>query len=84
MQVELKKWGNRLGLRVPKDIAERLRLTEGSRVELDTDAAGRIIVTPLRRRYSLDELLAQCDPEAPLSDEDREWLDAPRCGDELL
>ena len=33
MQVQLTKWGNSLGLRVPKDIAERLRLSEGSRVE---------------------------------------------------
>jgi antitoxin ChpS len=51
---------------------------------LETDAVGRTIVTPARRRYSLDELLAQCDQQAPLSQEDRAWLDAPRCGDELL
>ncbi len=84
MQVQLTKWGNSLGLRVPKDIAERLRLTEGSRVELETDAAGRIIMTPARRRYTLDELLAQCDPQAPASEDDRAWLDAPKVGGELL
>jgi hypothetical protein len=33
-------------------------------------------------RYTLEELLAQCDPEAPLSDEEREWLDAPAVGRE--
>jgi hypothetical protein len=33
-----------------------------------------------RRTYSLEELLAQCDP---LSDEDRAWLDAPTRGDEV-
>ncbi|MGE0117740.1 MAG: hypothetical protein AB7S71_01010 [Dongiaceae bacterium] len=37
-----------------------------------------------RRTYSLEELLAQCDPKASLSDEDRAWLDAPTCGDEML
>lgn len=36
------------------------------------------------RRYTLDELLAQCDPQAPVSEEDRAWLDAPRVGGELL
>jgi antitoxin ChpS len=84
MQVQLTKWGNSLGLRVPKDIAERLRLSEGSRVDLETDAAGRIIMTPARRRYTLDELLAQCDPQAPMSEDERAWLDAPRVGGELL
>jgi antitoxin ChpS len=84
MQVQLTKWGNSLGLRVPKDIAERLRLSEGLRVELETDEAGRIIMTPARRRYTLEELLAQCDPQAPVSEEDRAWLDAPKVGGELL
>jgi hypothetical protein len=35
-------------------------------------------------RYSLSELIAQCDPDAPLSDEDRAWLDAPPVGREAL
>jgi hypothetical protein len=28
-------------------------------------------------RYGLSELMQQCDPNAPLSDEDRAWMDAP-------
>ena len=28
-------------------------------------------------RYGLSELMAECDPNAPLSEEDRAWLDAP-------
>jgi antitoxin ChpS len=84
MQVQLTKWGNSLGLRVPKVIAERLRLSEGSRVELETDEAGRIIMTPARRRYTLDDLLAQCDPQAPVAEEERAWLEAPKAGGELL
>jgi addiction module RelB/DinJ family antitoxin len=35
-------------------------------------------------RYTLDELLAQCDPKAPISKEEREWLDTPRVGRELI
>ena len=31
-------------------------------------------------KYSLADLLSQCDPNAPLSDEDRAWLDAPSVG----
>ncbi len=33
-------------------------------------------------RYSLPEPVAQCDPNAPLSVEDRGWLDEPPVGRE--
>ncbi len=39
---------------------------------------------PRKGRYSLSELVAQCDPTAPLSNEDREWLDSPPVGREAL
>ena len=35
-------------------------------------------------RYSLAELVAQCDPTAPLSEEDAAWLDAPSMGREAV
>jgi antitoxin ChpS len=35
-----------------------------------------------KHRYSLPELVAQCDLTAPLSEEDRAWLDAPSFGRE--
>lgn len=37
-----------------------------------------------RVRYTLDELLAQCDPSAEMTAQEREWLDAPAVGCELL
>jgi len=37
-----------------------------------------------RRRYTLDELLAQCDPKARRSKEEREWLDSGPVGGELI
>ena len=37
---------------------------------------------PRRLRYSLAELMAQCDASAPLSPEDRAWIDAPAIGRE--
>jgi antitoxin ChpS len=46
---------------------------------------GRLVIEPtLRPRYSLDELLAQCDASADLSAEDRAWLDNKPVGNELL
>ena len=37
-----------------------------------------------RPRYSLDELLAQCDPAEGPAAEDRDWMDAKPVGKELL
>ena len=35
-------------------------------------------------RYTLEELLAQCGINEPLSGEDRIWIDLPSVGKELL
>jgi antitoxin ChpS len=46
---------------------------------------GRLVVKPQeRRRHTLDELLAQCDPQAPRSKEGHEWLDSKPVGAELI
>ncbi len=46
----------------------------------DTD---RLIAEPEERPgYTLDELLAQCEPSAELTTEDREWLEAGPVGSE--
>ncbi len=37
-----------------------------------------------RLRYTLDELLAQCEPAAEPTMQEREWRDAPAVGRELL
>lgn len=45
---------------------------------------GRLIVESRRKpRYTLVELLTQCDLSQPLSDEEREWLDTPPVGNEF-
>jgi antitoxin ChpS len=42
------------------------------------------ITNQQRPRYTLDELLAQCNPKAPRRREEREWLDAKPVGGELI
>ncbi len=42
-----------------------------------------MIVEPkVRPRYTMAELMAQCDLDQPMTTEDREWLDAPPVGRE--
>lgn len=45
---------------------------------------GGSVIKPQRHRYTLEELLAQCDPNVKMSDEDQQWLDAEPVGGELL
>jgi antitoxin MazE len=63
MQVQVCRWGNSLGLRIPKDIAIRTGLREGARVDIEADG-DRIIIAPARPRYVLAELLKGMTPEA--------------------
>jgi antitoxin ChpS len=38
----------------------------------------------MKPRYTLAELLSQCDWDDPMSAEDREWLDADPVGKEAI
>lgn len=50
------KWGNSLGIRLPRNLAESVRLTEGQSVELvvEDDA---LVVRPTRKKIKLADLL---------------------------
>ena len=62
MQIILTRWGNSLGLRIPKDIATRFGLTDGERVEIAAEA-DHIVISMPKRRYRLDDLLVDLTPE---------------------
>ena len=63
MQVQVARWGNSLGLRIPKDIALRTGLREGARVDVVAEG-DRIVISPARPRYILGDLLRGMTPEA--------------------
>jgi antitoxin ChpS len=80
----LRKVGGSVMLAVPPAILDLLRLQAGAEVGLAVDD-GHLIVAPLvKPRYTLEALLAQCDPAAEVSEEDRAWLDHQPTGSELL
>lgn len=56
MNATIQKWGNSLALRIPKSVAQQIRVGEGDDVDLRVDAGG-LVVRPARRRYRLAELL---------------------------
>ncbi len=63
MQVQISKWGNSLGVRVPKDVAAKLGLSEGSRVDVSVEG-DRIVISSKRPVYKLEELLSGITPKA--------------------
>ena len=55
---QIAKWGNSLGLRLPKSVAREAQLDEGDTVDVSVDN-GAIVIRPSRPRYSLDELVGR-------------------------
>lgn len=77
----LRKVGGSIMLAVPPALLDILHLRPGAKVGLAVQR-GRLVVEPRQRpRYTLDELLAQCNPRARRSKEEREWLDGKPAGE---
>jgi antitoxin MazE len=57
MQTKIQKWGNSLGLRIPRSFAAEAQVEAGAAVDLSVEN-GRLLVRPLRvRKYSLNALV---------------------------
>ena len=81
----LRKVGGSLMLAVPPVFLEQLRLTAGNTVGVTATDDGRLIIVPRPRpHYTLAELLAASDYSQPVTEEEREWLDSPAVGKELI
>jgi len=63
MQVLLSKWGNSLGLRLPKALTAEVGMSEGQKVEVRAEG-GRIIVEPVRKTLTLEQMMENVTPEA--------------------
>jgi antitoxin MazE len=60
MTVTLQKWGNSVGVRLPKPMLEQVGLKEGAQVDVQVEGDHLVI---RRKRLQLADLLAQCKPE---------------------
>ena len=80
----LRKVGGSVMLVVPPVLLNLLKLKAGTVVGIDVEN-GRLVVEPQNKpRYTLTELLVASDYSQAPTLEDREWLDAPPTGRELL
>jgi antitoxin MazE len=58
---QIAKWGNSLGVRLPKSIAREVQLDEGDTVDVSV-RNGAIVIRPSRPTYSLEQLVARITP----------------------
>jgi antitoxin ChpS len=85
----LRKVGGSVMLAVPPALLDILHLQPGSKVGIAVESGRLVVESQQRRRYTLDELLAQCDPKAPRAQgrtrkKEQEWLDSKPVGGELI
>ncbi|MCZ5524126.1 type II toxin-antitoxin system antitoxin ChpS [Escherichia coli] len=78
----IKRWGNSAGMVIPNILMKELNLQPGQSVEAQV-SNNQLILTPISRRYSLDELLAQCDMNAAELSEQDVWGKSTPAGDEI-
>jgi antitoxin MazE len=57
MRTLVSKWGNSLGVRIPKAAADAAGLSAGASVEVKV-ARGSVVIALARHEYSLEELTA--------------------------
>lgn len=56
------RWGNSLGLRIPQEAADLLKLEEGGEVSIEVHN-GTIVVRPERKKWTEADLLKGVTPE---------------------
>jgi len=83
--IRVNRWGNGLGIRLPKEFTEKAGITETSRLEVSTTDSGLLLtrVKEQRKHIPLEERLKNWSGKPyELTDEDREWLNEPTVGEE--
>jgi antitoxin ChpS len=74
MQIKIQQWGNSAAIRLPAAVLKQMQLGVGSTLSLDT-AGETMVLKPLRTKpkYTLEELMAQCDLTAPEPADMADW-----------
>lgn len=83
MQVVLRKYGNSTVAVLPPPVLKELGIKAGQSMSLETTSDGKIVLAA-KRRYTLAELLAQCDPKAAPPADLALWDAAKPVGREAL
>jgi antitoxin ChpS len=81
METTLRQFGNSLGLVIPKVLRESMVLSVGQTIQLEQTEAG-LLLKPAKLKYSLKDLIAQCDANAPMPSDMQAWESSESVGNE--
>ena len=82
MEVVLKKMGNSTALVMPPPVLKDLGIAAGQALSLEKTPDGGILLKP-KRRFTLAEMIAQCDLSAPPPADMALWESARPAGQEV-
>jgi len=68
---------------IPPALLTQLGLGPDASVVIRVDN-GRLIVEPARKKLTLEERMALCDPRANATADERDWIEAPAVGRERV
>jgi antitoxin MazE len=63
MQTNVQKWGNSLGVRIPRPLADQAQISEGSAVEIEEEDGVITIRVLAPKEYALDDLVEEITDE---------------------
>lgn len=84
MQIKIQRWEDSAAIRLPAVLLRQLQLGVGSTLSLSVE--GRSLILKAVRgspRYSLEELMTECDPLAPEPEDIAIWHCLPAVGREV-
>ena len=81
MELSIQKWGNSAAVRLPTELLSQLKVKLGDKLAVDVRPEGAML-KPKRHSYALADLVAQCDPTAPMPADMAAWGEMKPAGRE--
>ncbi len=63
MEIQLQKWGNSIGIRIPMNYLKQLKLKENDKVKIEIKEEKIVISKSIKEKISLKELFEKYDGE---------------------
>lgn len=82
MRLKIRKWGNSAAVRLPSILLAQIHASVGGYLNAEVRPDG-VLLSFARRKYSLEELVARCDSEAPQSADLAAWEEVKPVGHEV-
>jgi antitoxin ChpS len=80
----LRTVGGSVMMAIPKPLLDTLGVATNAKLDLSVED-GKLVAIPRKRpKYTLEELLAQCDPNAEITEEEKMWMNLEPVGKEII